>query len=61
MGTFFSMGIRKIPGGYALKGKTSLIHDVLCELGLQEAKPPVVPQTTSEAKQVGDERQLGAA
>ena len=28
-GTFLSMGIRQIPGGYALKGRTSLVEDVL--------------------------------
>ena len=38
------MGIRKIPGRYALKGETSLIEVVLCELGLQEANPTGVPQ-----------------
>ena len=54
------MGIRKIPGGYALKGKTSLIEDVLCELGLQEANPTRVPQTSSENKQADDDKPLGA-
>ena len=45
---------------YALKGKTSLIEDVLCELGLQEANPTSVPQTKSENKQSGDDNPLGA-
>ena len=58
--TFLSMGIRKIPGGYALKGKTSLVEDVLCELSLQEANPTGVPQTKSENKQAGDDKPLGA-
>ena len=59
-GTFLPMGIRKIPGGYPLKGKTSLVKDVLCKLGLQEANPTGVPQTKSENKQAGDDKPLGA-
>ena len=55
-----SMGIRKIPGGCALKGKTSLIEDVLCELGLQEANPTDVRQSKSENMQAGDDKPLGA-
>ena len=59
-GTFLSLGIRKIPGRYALKGKTSLVEDVLCELALQEANPTGVPQTKSKNKQAGDDKPLGA-
>ena len=43
-----------------LKGKTSLVEDVLCELGLHEANPTGVPQTKSESKQAGDDKPLGA-
>jgi hypothetical protein len=57
--TFLSMNIRKIEGGYALKGKTSLIDDVLEELGLQDAKSSVIPQTKTDGKQANDAEELG--
>jgi hypothetical protein len=56
--TFLSMNIRKIEGGWALKGKTSLIDDVLEDLGLQEAKASVIPQTKSDGKQKDDKEEL---
>ena len=59
-GTFLSLGIRKITGGYKLKGKTSLVEDVPCGLGSQEANPTGVPQTMSENKQAGDDKPLEA-
>ena len=34
-GTFLTLGIRKIPGGYALKGRKSLVEDVQCKLSLR--------------------------
>ena len=40
--TFLSMQVRKIEGGCWVKGKTSLINDVLVELCMGDARPPNV-------------------
>ena len=60
-GTFLSMQIRKIEGGYTIKGKTSLIEDVLVELGLETAKPSLVPETKNEIRQKDDDELLSSA
>jgi len=57
-GTLLSMNVRKIPNGYAVQPKDSLVTDVLVELGLQDAKPSLLPASKEEKAQVGDEKKL---
>ncbi|CAK0808138.1 unnamed protein product [Prorocentrum cordatum] len=45
-------------GGYAFSGKTSLIDDILKELGLEAAKPSVLPETKNEVHVKSDEVKL---
>eukprot|EP00959_Pyramimonas_sp_CCMP1952_P425869 8920184-Pyramimonas_sp.AAC.1 len=58
--TFMSMQVEKVEGGYTTSGKTSLIDDILKELGLETAKPSTLPKTTSEMHAKGDEVKLDA-
>ncbi|CAK0789597.1 unnamed protein product, partial [Prorocentrum cordatum] len=48
----------KLSNSYAISGKTSLTDDVLKELGLETAKPSVLPETTNEMHMKSDEFKL---
>eukprot|EP00959_Pyramimonas_sp_CCMP1952_P268636 5616894-Pyramimonas_sp.AAC.1 len=49
------MQVEKVAGGYAVSGKTSLIDDILKELGLEDAKPAVLPETKNEVNAENDQ------
>ena len=53
-GTFLSMLVRRVQGGFTIQGKESLIDDVLVDLGLEHAAPTLLPETKQETKQHGD-------
>ncbi|CAK0901824.1 unnamed protein product, partial [Prorocentrum cordatum] len=59
--TFLSMQVEKVEDGYTIGGKTSLIDDVLKELGLESAKLAVLPETKNEVNMKHDEVKLDAA
>eukprot|EP00959_Pyramimonas_sp_CCMP1952_P223697 4677451-Pyramimonas_sp.AAC.1 len=50
---FLSMHAEKVEGGYTISGKTSLIDDILKELGLETAKRSVLPVTKNEVHMKG--------
>ncbi|CAK0797452.1 unnamed protein product [Prorocentrum cordatum] len=53
--TFLNMQVGKVEGGYTISGKTSLIDDILKELGLDTAKPSVLFETKNEMRMKNDE------
>ena len=59
-GTFLSMRVRRVDGGFTIKGKDSLLDDILVDLGLTNAKESIVPETKVETKQKDDEKKLDA-
>eukprot|EP00959_Pyramimonas_sp_CCMP1952_P259845 5432722-Pyramimonas_sp.AAC.1 len=58
--TFPSRQVEKVEGRYTISGNTSLIDDILKELGLETAKPSVLPETNNKADMKGDEVKLDA-
>eukprot|EP00959_Pyramimonas_sp_CCMP1952_P265477 5551135-Pyramimonas_sp.AAC.1 len=52
--SFVGTQVEKVEGGYAISGKTSLIDDMLKELGLDSAKPAALPETKNEVNMGGD-------
>ena len=60
-GTFLSMRVRRIEGGFTIKGKDSMVDDILQDLGLEDAKATIVPETKVETKSKDDEQKLEAS
>jgi hypothetical protein len=54
------MRVRRVVDGFTIRGKDTLIDDVLVELGLTTAKPSVVPESKVETKQKDDEEKLNS-
>ncbi|CAK0811925.1 unnamed protein product, partial [Prorocentrum cordatum] len=59
--TFLSVQVEHVEGGCAISGKTSLIYDVLKELGLDSAGPAVLRETKNEVNVENDVVKRGAA
>ncbi|CAK0855038.1 unnamed protein product [Prorocentrum cordatum] len=53
--TLLSTQVEKAEDGYTISGKTSLTDDILKELGLETAKPSVLPETKDEVHMKSDE------
>ena len=58
-GTFLSMRVRRVPEGFTIQGKESLIDDVLVDLGLTQAAHTLLPETKQESKPNNDAELLG--
>eukprot|EP00959_Pyramimonas_sp_CCMP1952_P030789 645477-Pyramimonas_sp.AAC.1 len=52
------MQVAKVESGSAISGETSLADDALKELGLETAKPSVLPETKNEVRMKSDEVKL---
>eukprot|EP00959_Pyramimonas_sp_CCMP1952_P440398 9220692-Pyramimonas_sp.AAC.1 len=52
--------VEKVEGGCASSGMSSLIDDILKELGLERAKPSMLPETKNDMHMESDEVKLDA-
>ena len=60
-GTMLSMWVKRVEDGFILKGKDSLVTDVLVELGLENAKAALLPETVSQKPELTDHESLSTA
>ena len=53
-----TMNIRKLEHGYPFQGKPLLIQGIATALGMENAKASLIPETTNEKAQDGDDESL---